>query len=106
MLRDFDLKKVNTDEFLMRQGKFGISRNIFFHGFVKIDRNSGQVRVKAFLDLNMIFFSMAYSSWLIENTWLGVAFGGTIAWTAARYLVDEKLLISVVERENYKLQEK
>lgn len=105
LLRNFDLKKISDDELLMRQGKFGISRNIFFHGFVRIDRNNDLVKVRAYLDLNVIIFSMACGSWLVENEWLGIASGGAIAWIAARYFVDQKLLMSVAERAYNKSHE-
>lgn len=103
-LRSFELKRVRSDEFAVRQGKFGISRNMFFHGYVRIDRENDQINVKAFIDLSALLLSMACGGWLLDNQWLGVLAGAAFAWVAARYFVDEKLLISIAGQIYHDLQ--
>lgn len=96
-LRNFELRRLHGNTFAVRQGKFGIVRNIWFHGCASCAPDHGQTRVAIFIDFHVLLLS-ALVGMVWSGHWWGAIGGAALAWLMARYFADRALLESIAER--------
>jgi hypothetical protein len=104
LLQNFEIKRMSNTLFAIRQGKFWISRNIFFHGCAMIDAQNRQIKVSIFLNLNCILFFMWLGLQISGHQWWGAICMVVLAWAMARYYVDDVLMKSIAARAQIELE--